>query len=136
MSQKNLLTTQQKDKKRLYDIGYRKRNKERIKRNQQEYNRSPAGRAMQKRNREKFKKSHLEYCRTEEYRKWKRNYDQEYRYEKIYGEFWECMMIARDIFNEVRKQVPDKYERCIMRGQIDRMMLKQKLRRQLKIKAD
>lgn len=54
--------------KRLYDIEYRTKNSEKIKKRMQTYNSSPAGRAMQKRNREKFKQSHLEYCRTPEYR--------------------------------------------------------------------
>lgn len=75
-----------KAKKRLYDIEYRKKNKAELKIKNQIYNESPAGRAMQKRNRDKFKQSHLEYCRTPEYRAWKRDYDQEHVFKKLYGE--------------------------------------------------
>lgn len=72
--------------KRLYDIEYREKNKESLKKKNQEYNSSPAGRAMQKRARDKKKDYHLEYCRTPEYRAWKREYDQKRVFIKMYGE--------------------------------------------------
>lgn len=105
-----------KEKKRLYDIEYRRNNKEIIKAKKRAYNSSPAGRAMQKRHRIKFKEYHNNYCMQPEYRKNKKEYDKKYRAQKKYGEFWECALLIDEIDSEVKKLVPDTYERYKLRG--------------------
>jgi len=100
----NLTNEQKKEIKRLYDIEYRKKNREIIKERGKKYNESPAGRAMQKRSRKKFKKLHLEYCRTPEYRKWKSEYDRKHRAKKFYGEFWESAILL----NQIEDMIPNR----------------------------
>lgn len=125
-------TLSKKEVKRLYDIEYRRKNLERINEGKRKYNSSPAGRAAQKRNREKMKSNHLEYCRTEKYRKYKKQYDQEYSNKKKYGEFWECMILVEKIFNKVIELMPDKNDRDIMRGNRQRYQAKQAMKRHVK----
>lgn len=105
----NRTIKEKRELKRLYDI---ERRKDPVIQMYQKlralaYNESPAGRAMQKRNREKFKAHHLEYCRTNEYRQWKRLYDESYRAKKNYGEFWESAIVLKDIDKII---APEKYQ--------------------------
>ena len=118
-----------KEAKRLYDIEYRRKNKEKIKARNIRYNESPAGRAMQKRHREKQKEDHLEYCRTPEYRRWKKHYDRKNNAKAMYGDFWEVMTLVDIIQKRVRKIVPDKYERMKLRGFLERLRAKEFLKR-------
>lgn len=102
LDRRSKLTIEEKKlNKRLYDLEYMKKNKDLILEKIRLYNSSPAGRAMQKRNREKFKQSHLEYCRTTEYRKWKKQYDREFRAKNNYGEFWESFIHLQDIEEDI-----------------------------------
>lgn len=118
-----------KEEKRLYDIKYRRNNKESIAKKKQAYCETPEGRAMQKRARDKRKGYHLEYCQTEKYREWKREYDLEHRNKKKYGEFWECMIIVTKIHKIVCEAIPDPYERRKMRGQVQRQISRQMMKR-------
>lgn len=122
----NRRTTQEDkiEKKRLYDIEYRAKN-DAIRRVQQKaYNESPAGRAMQKRNREKFKESHLEYCRTEQYRKWKKAYDEKYHAKYNYGEFWEAALVVKEIEVVIE---PEKLEVKIQKGTYNKSQKRKRL---------
>lgn len=125
-------TLSKKEVKRLYDIEYRRKNLESIKEKKRKYNSSPAGRAMQKRQREKQKSNHLEYCRTEEYRKYKKQYDEKNRAKKMYGEFWECMILVEKISQKVIELVPEKGERDKMRGTRQRLVAKIAMKRHFK----
>lgn len=118
-------TKEQKiEAKRLYDIEYRAKNTERIEARRKAYEKSPAGRAMQKRNREKFKQSHLEYCRTEEYRKYKRDYDQKHKAKGKYGEFWEAALVLKDIEEIIE---PEKHEVKIQNGLLNKSQKRKRL---------
>jgi len=108
---------EKKERKRLYDIEYRSKNKEIIREKKKVYEQSPAGRAMQKRNREKFKQTHLEYCRTPEYRAWKKIYDRIYRAKKDYGEFYEAALLLRQIEDEVDNREVMKQNQLINKSQ-------------------
>ena len=105
-----------KEKKRLYDIEYRRKNKETIRNKNIIYNESEAGRAMQKRARDKQKESHLEYCRTDKYRKLKCAYDEKNLAKRKYGEYWECMILIKKIDIILRDIFPTSYERRKARG--------------------
>ncbi len=106
----------EKEKKRLYDIKYRRLNKEKINQRKREYNKTKAGREVQKRSREKTKLKHLQYCQTNEYRSWKKEYDKIYRAKRKYQEFWECFLIIKEIEKIVKERIPLKYERLKERG--------------------
>lgn len=121
-----------KEAKRLYDIEYRRLNKEDIKIKKQAFCETPQGRAMQKRARDKRKEKHLEYCRTNDYRKYKKDYDLIHRNKKRYGEYWECMIIANKIHKIVCEKVPNPYERRKMRGQVQRQIARQMMKRRAK----
>lgn len=121
-----------KEEKRLYDIEYRRKNKDRIKARKRAYEQSPPGREMQKRNRIAMKQNHLEYCRTDEYREYKKDYDVEHLAKKRYGEFWECMILAKEIYKKVCELVPDRYERIKIRGQLDMIKARSALRKSIK----
>ncbi len=125
------MTTQSKEKKRLYDIEYRRLNKEKIRASKQEYNKTSNGRAMQKRARDKQKDYHLSYCRTVEYRDNKKKYDEINLSKKKYGEFWEVMLLVKKINKKVIELVPSKYERTIMRGQVKKAQVKRAFKRHL-----
>lgn len=127
-----MTTLSKKEAKRLYDIEYRRKNKERIEAHKRAYNSSPAGRAMQKRHRVKFKAYHRNYCRQAEYRAKKHRYDVEHGMRKKYGEFWECMILVEQIQKEVVRLMPDIYERNKMRGNIARIQAKQAMKRHIK----
>lgn len=123
MLQANLSTTlSKKEKKRLYDLEYRRKNKEKIKDKKKAYYQTESGKAASKRNRDKMKKYHAEYCRTPEYRLKKHEYDSVNWYVRKYGEYWECMQIVEKIEKKVIQLVPDKYERSKMRGVVDRQI--------------
>lgn len=47
--------------------------------------------------RKKRMPKHVEYCQRPEYKKWKREYDRQYRAQKDYGEFAECFLLTQDI---------------------------------------
>lgn len=126
------MTTQSKEAKRLYDIEYRRLNKEKIRLSKQEYNKTENGRATQKRARDKQTNYHLEYCRTNEYRDKKKVYDKINLAKKKYGEYWECMILVDKINKLVVEMVPNKYERDKMRGLIRRMMIKNAFKKHVK----
>jgi hypothetical protein len=45
--------------------------------------------------------SHIEYCRQPEYRKYKKEYDEKHRAQKLFGAFWECAIILKNLDNEI-----------------------------------
>lgn len=122
---KNRTIEENKRIKAEYDKEYRVKNRERINERTQDYNSSPAGRAMQKRNREKFKQSHLEYCRTEEYRnQYKKPYDQKYHAKKKYGEFFEAALILDQIETLI---LPERKEAKIQKGTYNKSQHRKRL---------
>jgi len=99
-----------KEAKRLYDIEYRRKNKELLKikkaahyREKVEYYRK---KEKERRSKPENIKAHNEYCRMPEYVKSKRLYDVVYRSMKEYGEFWESAVLVNQIEKEVRNMVP------------------------------
>ena len=97
---------QRKEEKRLYDIEYRRKNLAEIKAKKAIYMKKDYDANPEKyRARRKTKQpKHNEYCRRPEYRKYKKEYDQEYRNKKMYGEFWEAgvMLTKLDNFIETK----------------------------------
>lgn len=111
-----------KEKKRLYDIEYRRKNKEIIKEKKRAYYQTESGKATMKRNRQKMgTKYHSDYCRLPEQIKKRK----EREIKRRHGEFRECYELTEKIFAIVRKTYPSKYERLKARGYV---FNKQKLR--------
>ena len=124
-----------KDKKRLYDIEYRRKNKNKIKKRKKIYyeyikNTNKYQKKI-KEYRKKNKEKHKEYCRQLWYKEQKRKYDEIHRAKVRYDEFWECMILCHKIENKIRRLMPDKYERLKMRGVIQRGIKKRALKRKI-----
>jgi hypothetical protein len=100
---------QKKEIKRLYDIEYRKKNLESIKKKkaawfQRDYD--PVKAAVKRKERMPY---HVEYCQQPEYKKWKKKYDEAYRAKKQFGEFWQAFLIVTEINKEVLQRA-SRYE--------------------------
>lgn len=95
------------EEKRLYDIEYRAKNREELKKKKHErFKRDydPAAAAVKRKARAPY---HVEYCRQPEYVAWKQTYDRQYRAKKDYGEFFECALLAQDIRSEALTRMTD-----------------------------
>lgn len=95
---------QKKEDKRLYDEQYREKNRALLKQKKADYFKrtyDPATAAVARKARSA---QHVEYCRRPEYVAWKREYDQRYRAQKEYGEFWQCFLILASIEKEVAER--------------------------------
>lgn len=110
---------QKKEIKRLYDIEYRKKNRELLKAKkaawfQRDYD--PVAAAVKRKKRMPL---HVEYCRQPEYKKWKKKYDKEYRAKKMFGEFWQAFLIVMEINKEVLERA-SKYEMSYANGTLNK----------------
>lgn len=85
---------------------------------------TPEYKAKAKVRRDSLKEVHAAYVKTPRYKEWKQDYDEKFRAKKFYGKYWECMLLVKKIEKLVLEKVPSKYQRNIMRGQIDRMIAK------------
>ena len=108
-----------KEEKRLYDIEYRKRNKDILRAKkaawfQRTYD--PVEAAKKRKARMPY---HVEYCRQPEYKRWKRAYDMAYRARRQFGEFWESAIILQDLENEILSRV-SRYEIGLMNETINK----------------
>lgn len=110
LSRKSAKTIEErKEEKRLYDIKYRSKNKEKLKqqkaaRFKKDYAENPEKyRAIRKAK----QKQHNEYCRTEKYRAYKKEYDRKLRCKKRYGEYAEAASLLIDLEHHLK---PFKYQ--------------------------
>lgn len=88
-----------KEKKRLYDIEYRRKNKELIRTKKRIYNQTKKGRATQKRNRTKMGIAyHTNYCKKPEQKKKTQERDKIRRH----GKYRECYELTEKIIEFVR----------------------------------
>ncbi len=119
--------------KKLYDIEYRKKNKEKIKNKKRKYyfDNIKTIKVKHKAYRDAHKKEHLEYIRTKTDKKKKKLYDKIRLAKNKYGEFWECMILVNKINKMVIERVPDIYERRKMRGVSKRNIIKRAFKRYL-----
>jgi hypothetical protein len=58
---------------------------------------------------------HVEYCRQPEYKKKKKVYDREMRVAE-YGEFAESYELLEELVKEIKRQMPDRFERYAQSG--------------------
>lgn len=76
-------------------------------------------RTRQREYRRERKAAHNEYCRRPEYRKWKRQYDRQYRANRDYGPFADAFLMLQDLESELDSRA-SKYERSLMNGTLNK----------------
>lgn len=96
---------EKKEEKRLYDISYRLKNREAIKKRKKEYFKKTYDKEKAAQERARNMPRHLEYCRSPKYKAWKKRYDEEYRAKNNYGEFWESSLALLQIEKEVSSRM-------------------------------
>lgn len=105
------------ERKRLYDIEYRKVDVEAKQTKRAAYHKrtyNPVKAAIE---RQKTMARHIAYCQRPEYITWKREYDKKYRAKKNYGEFWESFLLVQDIETEVLSRTT-RYDIMLANGTI------------------
>lgn len=103
--------------KRLYDIEYRRNNKNLLKTKKAAYfhkTYDPVKAAVERKARMPY---HVEYCRQPEYRAKKREYDLDRRAKQNAGEFWESYKIMLELEKEVYARM-SWYEIHLENGQL------------------
>ena len=83
--------------KQAYDARRRTEKAAEIKASKAEYYQRTRDQIKEAQKRKERMPLHVEYCRRPEYRKWKKQYDLEYRNRKEFGEFWESAILALEI---------------------------------------
>lgn len=108
---KNKTEKEKKEEKRLYDIEYRKKNVDRLKKQKAEYFKKDyaAHPEKYKEIRRKNYHKHLEYLSTSKYKQWKKEYDKRYRAKKNFGVFAECQLILQEL-SEIVPSKKAKYD--------------------------
>ena len=97
----NKTKAQKVEEKRIYDMGYRARNIEKIKPGKAERFKRTYDPEKARIERRANMAQHIEYCRRPEYKEYKQKYDRKYRAKTDYGEFWESFLLVMDIDKEV-----------------------------------
>jgi len=93
-----------KEEKRLYDIEYRNKNKDLLKRKKGEYFQRTYDPVEAAKKRALTMDRHVEYCRKPEYRLKKKAYDRIYKAKQTYGHLWEHQLLILEIYDEVNKE--------------------------------
>lgn len=75
----------------------------------------PQHREEEREKRKKNMPKHIEYCRQPEYKEWKKKYDRRLRVAE-YGEFAECYELLEQLVKEIKRQMPDRFERYAQSG--------------------
>jgi hypothetical protein len=104
-----------KQRKAAYDKEYRKLNRARIKANHATYFQRTYDPAKAARERKKRMPEHVKYCRQSWYRAYKREYDKRRRAAR-FGGFADAYKVLLQLVKEVKKQMPDRFERYAQTG--------------------
>lgn len=107
--------------KRLYDMEYRVKNRERLKLEKAAHYKATADREKEREYRKKNMRRHVEYCRQPVYKAKKAKYDKKHRYEKLYGKFAEAAAVLHQLEVEIRQRV-DKYEIYSLNGTLNKKL--------------
>lgn len=120
-----------KRQKAIYDRKYRKKNAAHLKAIKAAYFRAtydPKEAAIKRKERMPY---HVEYCRQKKYKVYKKVYDRKRRAEK-YGPFAEAYEVLKLLQAEIRRQMPDRFERYAQSGRMQWNPINQ-LRRRMKL---
>lgn len=94
------------EEKRLYDLEYRRKNQLLLKAKKHEYFKQTYNPVKAAKVRKKRMPLHVAYCQQPRYRRWKREYDRQYR-AKEYGPLAEAYLLTIDINREVKQRMTD-----------------------------
>lgn len=115
-------TKKQKIKEKSeYDRLYRENNKEILAQKKIEYFKKTYDPKKAAIERKKNMKRHVNYCRRREYREWKKQYDQKFRAQKIYGPLWESFILLMNIEEEVLSRA-SKYDIYQLNGTLNKRL--------------
>lgn len=98
---------QRKEEKRLYDIEYHAKNREKLREQKKEYHKRTYDPVKAAKIRKERMPYHVEYCRRPEYRKKKAVYDRR-RQDAKYGEFAEVARITIDLNREIKERMTNE----------------------------
>jgi len=104
-----------RSRKARYDKEYRKKNRRRIKARAAAYFQRTYDPVKAAKERKKRMPYHVEYCRQPWYRAYKREYDKKRRARK-FGAFADAYKVLLQLMKEVKKQMPDRFERYAQAG--------------------
>ena len=104
-----------KEAKAAYDRTYRKKNRARMKAQKAAYHKRTYDPVKAAKERKKRMPHHVEYCRQPKYKAYKRGYDRQRR-ANMFGEFAEAFEALKALQREIRKQMPDRFERYAQSG--------------------
>lgn len=118
---------EKKEIKRLYDIEFRRKNRERLKAEKAEYFKkvyaaNPEKFQIERKKRKKAHKEYLKtYCARPEWKTHKKSYDQEFRAKKLFGPLWESAILTIELNNEVKRRMSN-YEIRLKNGTLNKAM--------------
>ena len=95
---------QKKQEKAEYDKQYREKNSDQLKAKKAAYFKKTYDPEKAKEHRKLIMPRHVEYCRQPKYKEYKRQYDQQYRAKKQYGDFWEAALALNQLEQEVNER--------------------------------
>ncbi len=116
------------EEKRLYDITYREKNKERDAPKRAAYYQSikdpekeKIERAWLKKNRPEIEAKRRKYMASPEYKQLKHDYDRRYLAEQRFGDYADCHLLLKDIDKQIRLQASD-YEIRLANGTLNKSL--------------
>jgi hypothetical protein len=104
-----------KAEKAAYDREYRKKNLALLKVKKADWFKKTYDPVKAAKERKKRMPYHVEYCRQDWYKAWKKEYDKKRRASQ-FGQFNEAYEALKALLKEVRKQMPDRFERYAQSG--------------------
>jgi hypothetical protein len=117
-----------KAQKAAYDREYRKKNRERLRIQKARYFKATYDPVEAAKKRKERMPQHVDYCRQPKYRAWKKEYDRKRRLLWL-GEFLEAYEALRALMAEVKRQMPDRFERYAQAGRMQWNPINQQRRR-------
>jgi hypothetical protein len=100
---------QKREEKRLYDIVYQAKNREKRKAQKREHHHLTYDPVAAAAYRKKRMHLHVKYCQRPEYKRWKKAYDRKHRANKFFGPFAEAAMLLNDLNLEINRRM-DRHE--------------------------
>lgn len=116
---------EKKQAKHLYDMEYRKTNRDILKAKKSAYYQRTHDPVKEAAIRKARMHLHVEYCRRPEYKAWKEEYDRQYRAKQEAGEFWESKILILKIEKELDAKM-NRYERSIEKGNYNKSQFRRR----------
>jgi hypothetical protein len=98
---------QKREKKRLYDLGYRANNLTMLKAKKRDYHKRTYDPIKAAKDRKKTMARHIEYCRQPWYKAYKREYDKKYLASE-YGEYADVFLLVKTLDREIQERMSNE----------------------------